>query len=397
MKFPLHQKTLDLLKGLEGIEIGAAAHNPFGVNSKNVAPKANYEFYSKEQIEIAGVAADIDIDGLADAIPIPDHSVDFVLSSHVVEHLPDLVAAFNEWSRVIKPGGYVVMIVPQRDALKSDARRELSTLEEVLAAQGRKSGGPKTDKHHWVFTSASLVSIIEKLDLGWTHIGTEDPDSKVRNGFWLAYRVGPERPKSILPKPYAPEHSIAIVIPTLDQAKGELAGALALASAGCEARIIVVSGEPRGFTKTVNEGIAQTTTEDICVLNDDIKKFQPNWLLDLSKGLYSNPYYGIIGPGGKSATAPASHGRPGMKGYEECEQVSYWCVLLKREMLDKLGVLDERFIHYCSDNEYNIRARKAGWRVVWDRSVYLEHEHHGSGLRREWLKLDQETFRKVSK
>ena len=58
-------------------------------------------------------------------------------------------------------------------------------------------------------------------------------------------------------------NDIAIVIPTLDAARGADTGKLALLHAGCDARLIVVDGPARGFTKTVNEGLRQATTEDV--------------------------------------------------------------------------------------------------------------------------------------
>lgn len=188
---------------------------------------------------------------------------------------------------------------------------------------------------------------------------------------------------------------IAIVIPTLNEAQGRATGELALLHARCEARLIVVGGPPRGFTKTVNEGLRQTTTEDVCILNDDVTWFPYGWLSALRAGLYANGRYGIAGPGGKSATAPARNGKLGMYGLEECRQLPFWCVLLRRAMIDEIGILDERFIHYASDNEYCARALKHGWRCVWVRGVWLRHDHHGSGRRKEWKRHDAKLLRKV--
>ena len=39
-------------------------------------------------------------------------SLDFVFTSHLLEHMPDMAAALAEWSRVIKPGGYLCLYVP---------------------------------------------------------------------------------------------------------------------------------------------------------------------------------------------------------------------------------------------------------------------------------------------
>jgi ubiquinone/menaquinone biosynthesis C-methylase UbiE len=47
----------------------------------------------------------LDVIGTADAVPLVDRSVDAVLSSQVIEHLPDTDLAFREISRVLKAAG----------------------------------------------------------------------------------------------------------------------------------------------------------------------------------------------------------------------------------------------------------------------------------------------------
>jgi len=44
-----------------------------------------------------------------------DASMDFVFSSHLLEHIVDTRAALAEWWRVIKPGGSLVLYLPHRD------------------------------------------------------------------------------------------------------------------------------------------------------------------------------------------------------------------------------------------------------------------------------------------
>jgi SAM-dependent methyltransferase len=202
MKFPLHQPTLKLLEGLSGIELGSASHNPFGVNAINVAPKFDEQFYTDSQFNMGETPRKIDLYGDAAHIPVGDHSQDFILSSHVFEHIPNPILALLEWQRVIKPGGYVVMIVPQPDALLGD-NRPLSSYEKIIQAylenwtiETSPPGSTYVD-HYWKFTSTTLRRFLEKLQVGieglprinWQFMGIEDPDSKVGNGFWLAYRV----------------------------------------------------------------------------------------------------------------------------------------------------------------------------------------------------------------
>ena len=46
---------------------------------------------------------------------LDDASYDFVYSSHLLEHLPDVELALSNWWRVLKPGGYLLLYLPHRD------------------------------------------------------------------------------------------------------------------------------------------------------------------------------------------------------------------------------------------------------------------------------------------
>lgn len=56
---------------------------------------------------------------------------DFVLSSHVIEHLANPLRGLQEWGRVLREGGVLVLVVPHRDAT-FDHRRPVTTLEHLL-------------------------------------------------------------------------------------------------------------------------------------------------------------------------------------------------------------------------------------------------------------------------
>src|SRR6185503_5259726 len=55
-----------------------------------------------------------DFYGHACALPFHDHSLDYVLASHVLEHVANPVAALAEWYRVVRPDGIIYLIVPNR-------------------------------------------------------------------------------------------------------------------------------------------------------------------------------------------------------------------------------------------------------------------------------------------
>ena len=181
----------------------------------------------------------------------------------------------------------------------------------------------------------------------------------------------------------------AIIIPTLDAELGHATGRLALLSAGMDARLIVVAGPKRGFTATVNDGLAQLQPgEDACILNDDVHWFTYAWLRILSRALHSAKDIAMVCPTGKSRTAPMAKAKTIDTGLENVGHIPFWCVLVRAEAIARLGHLDPRFIHYCSDNAYCDKAIANGWRNVWVKDVWLEHRVHGSGMIADWARKD---------
>jgi SAM-dependent methyltransferase len=202
MRFEEHALAHELLDGLHGLEIGAASHNPFGLQTRNVASLEDYEFYAGAQERMGEAPAPVDIWGTADSILVPDESEDFILSSHVVEHLPNVIAAFQEWNRVVRAGGYIFLIVPRRDALPEDAGRPITPLKHFLqdyhqhaTADSHSVEGVPGGRmgHYHVFEPQSLVEVVDWMNAqrlcDWYLVAREDVDTKVGNGFTLVFRV----------------------------------------------------------------------------------------------------------------------------------------------------------------------------------------------------------------
>lgn len=195
-------------------------------------------------------------------------------------------------------------------------------------------------------------------------------------------------------------NGIAVIIPTLSKQRGKITGTMAMAAKGhCEAALIISHDPERtGFSKTCNRGIRQAHEQaDICLLNDDITWFQHGWLATLQRALYQNSNYALAGPSGKSATNPMKMGKLGMCGIRVINHLPFWCVLIKRSVVSRLGLLDEAFIHYASDSWYCDQVKRAGLKSIWVRDVYLEHRKHGSNLISKWRKRDQALYRRRKK
>jgi GT2 family glycosyltransferase len=57
----------------------------------------------------------------------------------------------------------------------------------------------------------------------------------------------------------------------------------------------------------------------------------------------------------------------------EADAVSGSCLLIRREAMEAIGLLDERFFAYQEDADYCFRARQAGWRVFYVPSAQVVH------------------------
>lgn len=53
----------------------------------------------------------------ATRISLEGEYFDLVTASHVLEHLPDDGAALNEWIRLVRPGGYLLILLPSHEVL----------------------------------------------------------------------------------------------------------------------------------------------------------------------------------------------------------------------------------------------------------------------------------------
>ncbi len=184
--FPESALAHRYLDGLKGLEIGGSVHNPFGFDTKNVDYTADENRYKKLEKKFIGEALPVDIVAPGDNIPLPDESQDFVVSAHVIEHFPDPIKALKEWYRLIRPGGYIFMIVPNKEKT-FDQDRPRTTLQELIDRHaGRIMAQPNPDDHYSVWMMDDMIELVRYL--GWTVIDTQAVDDKVGNGFTIVIR-----------------------------------------------------------------------------------------------------------------------------------------------------------------------------------------------------------------
>jgi GT2 family glycosyltransferase len=53
-------------------------------------------------------------------------------------------------------------------------------------------------------------------------------------------------------------------------------------------------------------------------------------------------------------------------------------LLIRRAVMERIGLLDERFFMYCEDEDWCWRAKQAGWRVVYHPGIVAHHRRGSS-------------------
>lgn len=66
-----------------------------------------------------------------DLVSIPSGFYDFMLSSHAIEHTANPLKALEEWKRVLKDDGFIILVVPHKDGT-FDRKRPLTTLDHLV-------------------------------------------------------------------------------------------------------------------------------------------------------------------------------------------------------------------------------------------------------------------------
>lgn len=127
------QLAIQYLSG-SGIEIGGL-HNPLRVPEGckvtyvDLAPteevaKANPDVVVTNPVNV--------VDNAETLATFADNSQDFVIANHVLEHCENPIKAFENWLRVLKPGGVIYAAIPEKNHT-FDRKREVTTLRHLLA------------------------------------------------------------------------------------------------------------------------------------------------------------------------------------------------------------------------------------------------------------------------
>jgi GT2 family glycosyltransferase/glycosyltransferase involved in cell wall biosynthesis len=166
--------------------------------------------------------------------------------------------------------------------------------------------------------------------------------------------------------------------------------------------VLVESERNSGFAANVNRGLRATDPErDVVVLNSDVEASLPGWLEGLQYAAYRDCGVGIVGaqllyPDGRIQFGGTVRNRDAPEWFDHRYRfkpgdwgpaaqtspalaVTGACMYARREAIERVGMLDERYPMAYEDVDWCLRAWQAGYRVRYFPIARLVH--HESATR----------------
>ncbi|MBU0610495.1 MAG: glycosyltransferase family 2 protein, partial [Armatimonadetes bacterium] len=169
--------------------------------------------------------------------------------------------------------------------------------------------------------------------------------------------------------------------------------------------VTVIANEDNvGYAAAINQGLGLDDSGDVLILNSDIEA-RPGTIDRLRECLAANPDAGmcapqLILPDGRPQPTwehgftlgqfarqqlmldklPRGAGHPGPPESHEVEHLDGAALLVRREAIAAVGPMDEGYWMYCEDSDWELRFRRAGWKLRYVPDATMLH-HHGASSR----------------
>jgi predicted SAM-dependent methyltransferase len=99
-----------------------------------------------------------------------DRSLDFVFSSHLLEHMSDPGAVLKEWSRIVKDGGHLILYLPD---------------EDEYPKVGEDGANPD---HKWNVNYERIVEMMDAVERNWDLVRFEKRNLQDEYSLFFVFR-----------------------------------------------------------------------------------------------------------------------------------------------------------------------------------------------------------------
>ncbi len=167
-----------------------------------------------------------------------------------------------------------------------------------------------------------------------------------------------------------------------------------------EGAALLRNEQAQGYTRAANQGLRRSSADYVVLLNSDTV-VTAGWLDRLVSCAESDPRTGLVGPLSNTASWQsipeiealgdwASNPLPAGMTIEEVGRLvalysgrlyptvpflNGFCLLIRREVIREIGYFDEENFGagYGEENDFELRARKAGWQLAVADDTYIYH------------------------
>lgn len=105
---------------IDGVNFGTHTVWEGAINEGN-----NYQYYKSKNAGYQYITEAVELNG------VPEDKYDFLLSCHSLEHIANPIKALKRWYEVLKPGGSLILILPNKD-VTFDVNRPITQMHHLI-------------------------------------------------------------------------------------------------------------------------------------------------------------------------------------------------------------------------------------------------------------------------
>lgn len=139
-----------------------------------------------------------------------------------------------------------------------------------------------------------------------------------------------------------------------------------------------------------------------------------NWLSNLLRCMESDPQIGMVTPGSSNISnlqeiplvfssyeemqkKAAAYNQSDPRKWEQRLRLMTVILVIKRELIEQMGMIDRGFYHDFGDDDFSVRVRRAGYKLMLCMDTFVHHDHdfrHGEDKDMQKFQISLEKGRK---